>query len=239
MRRILPLSLFLVRDLFLSLSGVVVPAAGLTFYLIAFRYGMDQAQFTTVAGVVLGAISLLTALLLAGRAGRASFFPFVARLHHRGELLVAIIVASVAVTCVVAVLITAAALLRHQLSLDWPSALWIVLTWLALWILTAALALPLSGLTSREGSHLLAYVLVTTVLVANDRRWLLEQNGLPWLSRAITLLLWPTTTLLAQASAGVHDRLYFLALAATLGYALILFVLALELFEHKDLIWAE
>jgi hypothetical protein len=239
MNRILPLSLFLVRHLFLSLSGVVVPAAGLTFYLIAFRYGMDQAQFTTVAGVALGVLALLTALLLAGRAGRASFYPFFARLHRRGELLAAIVIASVAVTSVVAVLMTAAALLRHQLNLDWPSALWIIPTWLVLWTLTAALALPLASLTSRDGSHLLGYVLITALLVGNDRRWLLEQEGLRLLSGAVTVLLWPTTTLLAQASAGVHDRFYFLALAATLLYAALLFTLAVELFRHKDLIWPE
>jgi hypothetical protein len=239
MRRIVPLSLFLIRDLFASLTGVVVPAAGLTFYLIAFRYGMDQAQFITVAGVALGVIGLLAALLLAGRAARASFYPFVARLRRRSELLAGIWLGSLMITIVVAVLMTAAALLRGQLTLSMPSALWIVPTWLALWALTIALALPLSGLTSRSGSHLAGYLLVTALLVANDRRWLLDKEGLTWISRAVSIILWPTTTLLAQASTGVHDRTYLIALAATLSYALLLFLLGDQLFEHKDLIWPE
>lgn len=239
MTRIISLSLFLIRDLFGSLAGVVVPAAALTFYLIAFRYGMDQAQFTTVAGVALGMIGLLTGLLLAGRAARASFYPFVARLRRRSELLAAVVLAGLAVTVVVAVGMTAAALVRDQLELSWPAALWIIPTWLALWSLTITLALPLSALVSRDGSHLFGYVLITALLVANDRRWLLEREGLSWLSRIVAAILWPTTTLLAQASAGIHTRSYFLALAATLGYALVLFLAGVELFKHKDLLWAE
>lgn len=239
MIRILQLSVFLTRDLFRSLAGLVVPAASLTFYAIAFEYGMDQPQFITVAGVALGAIGLVTALLLAGRAGRAAFYPFIARLRQRAELLAAIVLASLVITCVVAVLITAVALLRYQLTLDWPSLLWIVPTWLALWSLFIALALPLSTVVSRDGAHLLGYVLVTGLLVAYDRRWLLERQGLQWASRAVTLLLWPPTTLLAQASGGLHTRAYFLALALTLLYALILFGLGMQEFERKDLIWPE
>jgi len=239
MRRIGTLSLFLIRDLFRSLAGLVPPAAGLTFYGIAFEYGMDQPQFITVAGVALGAICFLTVLLLTGRANRASFYPFVARLRSRSELLAALVVSSLAITAVIALLITEAALLRNQLTLSFPSVLWIAPTWLALWLFMAALALPLSSLVSRDGSNMVGYVLVTIVLVANDRRSFLEQHRLGWLDRVVTIILWPLSTLLAQASAGVHDRSYFLALVSTVAYALILLGVTAALFEHKDLLWSE
>jgi len=238
-KRICTLSAFLIRDLFRSLAGLLPLAAGFTFYGIAFEYGMDQAQFITVAGVGLGAICLLTALLLTGRANRASFYPFAARLHRRSEQLVAVMAGSLAITTVIAFLMTEAALLRHQLTLDFPSALWIIPTWLALWLLMAAMALPLSSLVSRDGSHMVGYVLITALLTANDRRSFLEDHRLHWLSRAVSAILWPMATLLAQASAGIHGRSYLLALALTVVYAGLLFGLAMALFEHKDLLWVE
>jgi len=238
-KRIGILSLFLIRDLFRSLAGIVPLAVGFTFYAIAFEYGMDQAQFITVAGVGLGAICLLTVLLLTGRANRASFYPFAARLPRRSELLAAVVVGSLAVTSVIAFLMTEVALLQHKLTLDFPSALWIIPTWLAFWLFVAALALPLSSLVSRDGSHMVGYVFITALLVANDRRSFLEERRLHWLSRAVTAVLWPVATLLAQASAGSHDRSYLLAIVLTVGYAGLLFGLAVALLRHKDLLWPE
>jgi len=238
-KRIYTLSLFLIRDLFRSLASLLPLALGFTFYSIAFEYGMDQAQFITVAGVGLGAICMLTALLLTGRANRASFYPLIARLHRRSELLVAVVAGSLAITAVIAFLMTEAALLQHRLALDLPSALWIIPTWLALWLFMAALALPLSSLVSRDGSHMVGYVLITALLIANDRRSFLEEHRLSWLSRAVSVLLWPIATLLAQASAGIHGRSYLLALVLTVVYAGILFGLATALLKHKDLLWPE
>jgi len=239
MKRILTTALFLVRDLFASLAGLVVPALSLTFYAIAFQYGMDQPQFITVAGVALGALALLTVLLLAARANRASFYPFVARLHRRAELLLAIGAGSLLITGVVAVLMAAAALAQNKLTLDWPSALWIVPTWLSLWAMAAALGLLLTPLTGRDGSHLLGYLLLTVLLVAHDRRWLLDQMRVQWAGRALSAVLWPPATLLAQASANLHTRPYYLAAGLTLAYALLLLAVAAQLFARKDLIWAE
>jgi hypothetical protein len=238
-KRVAVLSLFLIRDLFRSLACLVPLAAGVTFYGIAFEYGMDQAQFTTVAGVGLGAICLLTALLLTGRANRASFYPFAARLYRRSELLAAVLVGSLAVTTIIALVMTEAALLQHKLTLDLPSALWIIPTWLTLWLFMAALALPLSSLVSREGSHMVGYVLITALLVANDRRSYLEGHRLQWLSRAVTTILWPLATLLAQASAANYGLSYWLAIVLTVAYAGILVGLGTALFAHKDLLWPE
>jgi hypothetical protein len=181
----------------------------------------------------------LTALLLTGRANRAAFYPFAARLHRRTELLAAVLVSSLGVTCIIAFLMSEAALLQHKLTLEFPSALWIIPTWLALWLFMAALALPLSSLVSRDGSHMVGYVLITALLIANDRRSFLEDHRLSWLSCAVTAILWPMATLLAQASAGIHGRSYSLALVLTAVYAGILFGLATVLLRHKDLLWPE
>lgn len=239
MNRIWTLSLFLTRDLFRSLAGVVPLAAALGFGLIAFEYGMDQAQFITVAGMGTSAICLLTTLLLASRANRASSYLLVARLHRRSELLAALVLSGLGISAVLAVLITAGNLLSGRLSLDFPSALWVVPTWLPLWILAASLALPLSGLVARGGSHLAGYVILSALLIANDRKALLTARGLDWLARAVTAILWPPTTLLAQASAGNHGRLYALAWAFSLTYAILLFGLAISFLEDKDLLWSE
>jgi hypothetical protein len=237
--RIWTLSLFLTRDLFRSLAGIVPLAVGLGFGIIAFEYGMDQAQFITVAGIGTGAICLLTTLLLASRANRASSYLLVARLRRRSELLAALVLSGMGITAILAILITAGNLLSGRLSLDFPSALWVLPTWLPLWVLAASLALPLSALVGRGGSHLAGYMLLVALLIANDRKPVLAARGLDWLARAVNAILWPPSTLLAQASAGSHDRLYALAWAFTLTYAILLFGLAISFLADKDLLWSE
>ena len=239
MNRICVLACFFAKDLFRSLAGIVPPAAALTFGIIAFEYGMDQAQFITVAGIGIGAICLLTTLLLSSRANRASSYLLVTRLHRRSDLLVALVLTSLGTTTALAILIASGNLLAGRLTLDFPSVLWILPTWAPLWILAAALALPLSALASRGGSHLLSYVLLAVLLIANDQKAMLAARGLDWLARAVTILLWPVSKLLVQASSGIHDRSYWLAGALTLAYAALLLAGAISLFKGKDLLWSE
>lgn len=239
MRRIWTLTWFLVREVSRSPAGILPLAAALAFGLIAFEYGMDQPQFISVAGVGTGAICLLTALLLASRANRGWSYPLIARLNHRGELLAAIALASLVTTAVLSLLISVGNLLAGRLTLSFPSALWILVTWPALWLLAAALALPLSSLTSRAGSHLVGWVLLAALLVGHDQAPRLRQRGLELVTQAISVLLWPVTMVLSRASAGVHDRSYFLAWGLTVTYAAVLFAAASEAFADKDLLWPE
>lgn len=238
MSRALIVARFLTRDLFLSLAGIVPVAAAVTFGLIAFEYGMDQAQFFTVAGLGTGTICLLTALLLAARANHAWFYLLLARLRRREELLAAIVLSSMGITALLALLIAVANLAAGRLTLHFPSVLWLLPTWFALWLLAAALALPLAALTSRGGSHLALWIVFTALLVAYDQKSRLGP-GLEALARGLAIVGWPVSTLLARASAGVHDLSYFLALLLILVYGLLLFVLAAQLFGSKDLLWAE
>lgn len=241
MMRICTLGLFFIRDLFRSLAGIVPLAATLAFGIIAFEYGMDQAQFVTVGGLGIGTICLLTTLLLASRANRASSYPLAARLHRRAELLAALALSSLGITVVLALLVIVGNLLTGRLTLDFPSALWIVPTWLPLWLLAAALALPLSALVGRGGSHLVAWVLLAVLLVVNDQKARLRARGrgLDLLAQAATTILWPVNTLLSRASADIHNLVYFQAWILTLLYAGLLFGLAVQIFVDKDLLWSE
>lgn len=239
MARIVTMMLCLLRNLFLSLAGVVPLALALAFGQIAFEYGMDQAQFVTVAGLGTAFICLVTTLLLASRANRAWSYLLLARLQDRIELLAALVLGGLLVTAALSLLITAGNLALGRLTLAFPSMLWIVPTWLTLWLLAAALALPLSGLTSRSGSHVAGYVLLTALLMANDRQAWLRAHSLEAVGRVVTAILWPVGTLLARASGNVHDRAYFLAMVGTLAYALLLFGLGRQTFSTKDLLWAE
>ncbi len=241
MNRIWTLTHFLTRDLFRSLAGIIPVATAVAFGLIAFEYGMDQAQFITVAGLGNGVICLLSVLLLASRANRATTYPLIARLHRRAELLVALVLGSLGITTVSAILIAVANLLAGRLTLEFPSVLWIVPTWSVLWLLAAALALPLSALTSQGGSHLVGYALLMAVLMVNEKSATLgaAARRLEWLTRIVDTILWPVGTLLSRASAGFHDRSYFAAAALSLLYAGLLFVLAAQLFAGKDLLWTE
>jgi hypothetical protein len=237
--RILSLVLFLSRYLFGSLAGVVPLAASLAFGQIAFEYGMDQSQFIAVGGIGTSAICLLTVLLLAGRADRASSYPLMARLAQRVELLAAIVLGAIAVTSFLSICIAAANLAVGRLVLEFPSVLWVVPTWMVLWFLAAAMGLILSTLVSRGGSHLVGYVLLTALLVANDQANRLVARGFAWLAEAISTVIWPVSTLLLQASAGIYGRTYWLAFTMTLAFGLLLFAFATLLFLEKDLVWSE
>jgi hypothetical protein len=239
MIRVWVLAVFMLRDLFRSLVAVVPLGATLAFALIAFEYGMDQPQFVTVAGGAMAALCLLNCLLLAGRANRGTTYLVAGRLPRRSELLAALVVSSVVLTIVLALVTTAGNLVTGRLTLDWPSALWIVPTWFVLLLLAAALALLLSPLTSRGGSHLVGWVLFATILVAYDQQARLRAYGVDWAARAVAVVAWPVSTLLSLASAGDQSRSYFLALGLTLAYAALLFVVAVEAFDDKDLLWAE
>jgi hypothetical protein len=200
---------------------------------------MDQPQFMAVAGIGMGTICLATALVLASRANRATSFLLVSRLHRRSELLAALVLGSFVITTTLTLFMTFANLLAGRLTLEFPSALWIVPTWLPLWLLAAALALPLSALVGRGGSHLAGYLLLAGLLIANDRQAFLARQGLSWLARVVDSILWPVDTLLSQASAGIHNLSYLLAWALTSAYALLFFGLAASLFNDKDLLWSE
>jgi hypothetical protein len=239
MRRIWVLARYFVSDLARSLAGIVPLAAALAFGVIAFEYGMDQPQFITVAGLGTCAICSLTTLLLAGRANQASTYPLLARLKRRGELLAALVVGGIVITTILVLMISAANLILGRLTLNFPSVFWILPTWSALWLLGAALALPLSGLTGRRGSNVAGWVFLTVLLVANDQGTWLRNHGFEWLTRAISAITWPVATMLRQASADTHGRNYILALLLTLLIAGLLYGLAAQLLEDKDLLWAE
>jgi hypothetical protein len=239
MNRIWILAVFVTRDLFRSVASIVPLALALAFGIIAFEYGMDQAQFLTVGGLGIGVICFVTTVLLASRANRASSYLLLARLHHRAELLAALMMSGLGITALLAVMIAGGNLLTGRLILEFPSVVWVVPTWLPLWLLAAALALPLSALVGRGGSHVAGYALVVALLVANDRKAWLTARGLDWLARVVDTILWPVSTLLSHASAGNHNSSYLLAGALTLAYAGLLFGLATTLFEDKDLLWSE
>jgi hypothetical protein len=239
MRRVLVLADVLTRDLLRSLAGIVPLAAALAFGLIAFEYGMDQAQFITVAGVATGTLALVSTLLLASRAHRGWVYPLITRLRQRSELPAALALGGLAVTAPLALLLTAGNLATGRLSLDFPSALWILPTWLAVWLLGVCLALPLSALLSQHGSHLAGWVLLAALLVAQDQKVALQAHGLELIVRAVQVVLWPVSTLLSRASARIHDQDYLLALGLSLAFGAVLFILAVQSFEDKDLLWTE
>ncbi|MCI0476752.1 MAG: hypothetical protein L0Y55_10935, partial [Anaerolineales bacterium] len=157
-RRILALSLALVRNLFRTLFGVLPPVLTLLIYRLTYTY-RDQgnpAYFTAVGGAGLMFVCVVTALLVADRANRAAMYPLIARLPRRAEFLLAVIVATLLITIAMAVLYTALVLGFHT-TLTPIELLLIAPRWFCVFILGATLGLMMSRLASRNGSHVIVF----------------------------------------------------------------------------------
>jgi hypothetical protein len=235
MSRVAALALYMLRDLYRSLAGVLPPALTLALYWLTFYYARSVDYFASVGGAALALVSLVTTLLLAERANRAAVYPFLARLQSRAELLAAILAGALCIMAAMTALFAVLAVGMGRVILSPWQALMILPRWLAVFVVVACLGLHMSKLVSRRGSYLLAYTAVGILVTVNEGTFL-ASHGLGWLVQAGGWLTAPMSALLSTEVVAGPDPL---ALVAALVYAGILFALAAALFRRKDLLWAE
>lgn len=159
MRRVITLSLFLTRNLFRTLLGILPPALTLLVYRLTFTYRNqgDPDYFTAVGGLGLALVSIVTAFLVADRANRAAMYPLVARLPRRAELLAATVLSIVVIMLAMATLYTGCVIVFQNMSLTPIELMLIAPRWLVVFVFTATLGVLMSKLASRAGSHLIVW----------------------------------------------------------------------------------
>ncbi len=238
MTRIVTLSLFLIRDMFRSLQGAVPPVLTLALYGLTRTDRLQVSYLLTMGGASLAFVCFITALLIANRSSRASSYPFLARVPHRAEFLAAIILSALLVTFAMAVLFVALALGFSQVALTRSEIASLILRWLALFLLAAGLGLNVVKLASRGGSYLLVIGLLAGMALLSELRVVLPPD-LEGLMGAVTLLVAPIRAVLTSPAGVLTLEQFTLPLLQTIGYGLLLFVIAAMLFQRKDLLWAE
>lgn len=239
--RVTTLALFITRNLFRTLLGVLPPALTLLVYRLTFTYRNqgDLAYFTAIGGLGLMFVCVITALLVADRANRAAMYPLLARLPNRMELLVAVVVSTIIITIAMAVLYTTLVLGFQHMTLTPVELLFIAPCWLGEFIFAAALGLMMSKLASRGGSYAIVFAVLGTMAFVHEWGVRSVPSGeSSWLMNGITLVIHPiTATLMTSLQT---DPIFVLpALGLTIAYATALFALATALFQRKDVLWAE
>jgi len=238
MRRVVTLSLFLTRNLFRTLLGVLPPALTLLVYRLTFTYRNqgDPDYFTAVGGLGLALVSVVTAFLVADRANRAAMYPLVARLPRRAELLAATVLSIVMIMLAMAALYTGCVILFQNMSLTPIELILIAPRWLVVFVFAATLGMMMSKLASRAGSHLFVWGLLGGMAFLRERVILFDVPA--FLTDSVELIVRPITHTLTTTLEPFSIQI-LPALMLTLLYAGGLFALAVWLFRHKDLLWLE
>jgi hypothetical protein len=238
MPRVVTLSLFLTRNLFRTLLGILPPALTLLVYRLTFTYRNqgDPDYFTAVGGLGLALVGVVTAFLVADRANRAAMYPLVARLPRRAELLAATVLSIVMIMSAMATLYTGCVIIFQNMSLTPIELMLIAPRWLVVFVFAATLGVMMSKLASRAGSHLIAWGLLGGMAFLRERVILFDvpaflTDNVEFIVRPLTYAL---TTTLEPFSIQILP-----ALMLTLFYAGGLFALAVWLFRCKDLLWVE
>lgn len=239
MRRTIILARFQLRELVRSLAIVGPAAVTVGLYWIFFEFPGDADYFAATGGFVLLVAALVTTLLLAGQANRASNTMVMVRLPRRAELLGAIVASTLVVAASMGALFTALALGQARVVVTPVQMALIAPRWLVLVTLSAAVALHLSRLVSRGGSHLIAFGLLALFATIFEQEGVLLRGGLAWLARAVLAISDPVMAALREPAMPASLTSYASNLLLMGAYAAGLFALAAWLFRRKDLLWAD
>ncbi len=185
-QRIWVLTKFLLRRLFLSLSGVIYVILALVFWAILFPPQQGTPDFDNyflINGAFGAVMTFLITLTLASRANEAANYPLVVRLPSRIEFLTAVLVSALLSAGILQFLVSALALFRGPASL-WPQILEVPPVWMATNILAAVLALHASDFVTAGWSRVYVFGLLALFLFGQS-----SINTLaPWLGARLNAL---------------------------------------------------
>lgn len=239
MKRVAALASFQLKEFIRSLSIVAPLAITLALYWVFFEFPGDVDYFSATGGFVLLVASLVTTLLLAGQSNRMSCTAVATRLPHRSELLAAIVTSTLVVTGAMAVVYTSLALGQAKVAMTPGNLVVIAPRWLALAALFAAIGLHLSRLVSRNGSHLVAFVVLALFATIVEQQGVLLRSNFAWLARTAAVVSNPIVTTLREPVEPLSVVTTASALLLMAVYTTGLFILAAWLFRHKDLLWVD
>ena len=239
MSGIYTLTLFFCRTLFRSLTGAVPPLLTLVFYFVTFHlFPFDADYLISVGGFQMVLVCIVTTFLLTDKINRAATYPFLQRLPHRSDLLVANVLGSLLITGVLAIIFALVATLRHLIFLNPIEWLHLIIRWTVLCSFTSVLTLHVTHLVARNYSHLITYFVLAILVTISEQKRVLIERDLGWLVEGVEWLVSPIKTTLSGAISLPLPE-YFQPLVFTLMYTTLLSGFAAWLFRRKDVIWME
>jgi hypothetical protein len=179
-QRILTLIAYLLRQLFFSLAGIIYVLVTLAFWRLFFdptQPTPEPAYYVLMIGVFGAAAAFLLTLSVAARANQAFNYPILARLPSRVEHLTAVYIASLIATLVLQLLVSLLALVNGP-TLAFSTIVELPPLWLAVDILSIALALHATDLVASGWSRVYVYGILAILLFGRQ----LDAPLLEWLS---------------------------------------------------------
>jgi hypothetical protein len=186
-QRIFTLSLYLLRSIAISLTGLLYLLFAFVFYMIFFdprQQTPDTDYYVLVLGLFGALFAFLVTLSVASRANRAVHFPFLVRLPSRIEYLASVMLASMVFTLGVQFLLGLFAIIAQGPDFSFWQLMGIPPIWIAGNTLFIVLALHASDLVASGWSRVYVFGVLAVLLYI--------QSGLGLLTAGI---------------AGIFDRL--------------------------------
>ena len=169
-QRIVTLTRYLMRDVFLSLRGILYAILMLVFWQIFFDPSQgtpEGAYYVLIIGLFGGGIAFLATLSVSARAHRAIHYPLLARLPSRVEQLTAVLLSALAFTFLLQGTVAGLALFRGP-----EIAFWLMVEvpplWIAVDVLAAVLALHASDLVTDGWSRVYIYGALALLLFGRE-----------------------------------------------------------------------
>lgn len=169
-QRLITLGRYLLRDVFLSLTGVLYVIMTLVFWQIFFDPSQgtpEGAYYVLVIGLFGTGMSFLTTLSAAARAHRATHYPLLARLPSRVEHLTAVLLSALTFTFLLQGLVALLALFRGP-EIPFGLVIEIPPLWIAVDVLAAVLAIHASDLVTSGWSRVYIYGTLALLLFGRE-----------------------------------------------------------------------
>jgi hypothetical protein len=195
-QRILILTAYFAKNLFFSITGLILLILSLAYWVVFFPPGQgtpDIENYTILVGTLGGAATFLIALAISSRASRLENYPLLVRLPSRVEYLIAVLLSSVLLGLVMQLLVAGLALIRGP---ELTAVHWLAIPpmWLSVNLLMAVLALHASDLVTSGWSRVILFGLLAVALILNSaaaspNSWFSERlNGLAEIFARINLM---------------------------------------------------
>lgn len=169
-QRILVLTAYFAKNLFFSITGLILLILSLAYWVVFFPpgQGTPDVENYIILLAALGAIAtFLIALAISSRASRLENYPLLVRLPSRVEYLIAVLLSSILLGLVMQLLVAGLSLIRGP---ELTAVHWLAIPpmWLSVNLLMAVLALHASDLVTSGWSRVILFGLLAIALILNS-----------------------------------------------------------------------